>query len=266
MVTFMCCNDLHPTLSKSQEFCFVHCFGAWIPPLIDVVLCVSPCESFWVVGSVPRCGAGHWRVPIFDVKPAWVAHVPVGKVFNEVQLVRAWCWWCDRASTWGRGYMTAVAASSSTSSLLHLHTHMIGKWSALVSSTSSPRSASPLCPATSLSSCIESNCSSSSVCCVDQYIHLLDWQSGVLLGRCTHVVEWHCCHLVHQRVLIDAELIDGLDDQILYSCHRVSSGDGATGCQFCWFVVCGHGVVVVAEYVVHILVLGSVPHFSCHVA
>ena len=66
-------------------------------------------------------------------------------------------------------------------------------------------------------------------------------------------------------MLIGAELIDGLDDQILYSCHCVSSGDGATGCQFCRFIVGGHGVVVVAEYVVHILVLGSVTHLSCHV-
>ncbi len=179
MCTFMCYNVLRSTASKSWEFCFVHHFGARIPPLIDVFLCVSLRESFWVVGSAPKCGAGKWCVPVFDVKPAWVAHVPVGKVFNKVWLVRAWCWWCNRASTWGHGYMTAVAASSATSSLLRLCTHVIGKWSVLVSSTSSPCSASPLCPAASPSSCIESTCSSSSVCCVDGYIHLLDGQSGV---------------------------------------------------------------------------------------
>ncbi len=67
-------------------------------------------------------------------------------------------------------------------------------------------------------------------------------------------------------MLIGAELIDGLDDRILYSCHRVFSGDGATGCQFCRFVFGGRGVVVVANYVVHILILGSVPLLSRRVA
>ncbi len=266
MVTFICYNVLRPTLSKSQEFCFVHCFDARIPPLIDVFVCISPRESFWVIGSAPQCGACDGCVPIFDVKAAWVAHIPVGKVLNEVWLVRTWCWWCDCATTWGHGYKAAINASYSTSSLLRLHTHVIGKWSALVLSTSSPQSTSSPRPAAFPSSCIESTCIRSSVCCVGRDIHLQDGRSGVLLGRGTHVVEWHCCHLVYQRVLIGAELIDGLDDRILYTCRRVASGDGASGCQFCWFVVDGRGVIVVAKYVVHILILGSVPHLSCHVA
>jgi hypothetical protein len=153
MVTYMCYNVLCLTSSKSQEFGFVHCFGEWIPPLVDVYLCVSTRESLWVVGSAPCCGAGDGQVSVFNVEPAQEAHGPVGKVFDEVRLVRVWCWWCNRAGIWGRGYKNAISTSSAMSYLLHLHTHVIGKWSALVSSTSSPCSASPSCPATSSSSC-----------------------------------------------------------------------------------------------------------------
>jgi hypothetical protein len=172
------------------------------------------------------------------------------------------CWWWNRAATWGRGYKTAVVASSATSSPLRLLTHVICKGSALVSSTSSSRSMSHPRPTVSQSSCIEFTCICSSVCCMGRDIHLWDGQSGVLLGRCTHIVESHCCHLVDQCVLIGAELIDGLDDRILYSCGRVAPSDGASGCQFCWLVVGGRGVIVAAKYVVHILILGTVPHLT----
>ncbi len=67
-------------------------------------------------------------------------------------------------------------------------------------------------------------------------------------------------------MLIGAELIDGLDDRILYCSPRVAPGDGAPGCQFCQLVVSGRGVIVVAKYVVHIQILGSVPHLTHHVA
>jgi hypothetical protein len=41
---------------------------------------------------------------------------------------------------------------------------------------------------------------------------------------------------------------------------------GATGCQYCWIVVGGCGVIIITEYVVHILILGSVSHLSRRVA
>jgi hypothetical protein len=59
-----------PDLVNIPGICFVHRFGARIPPFIDVFVCVSLRESFWVVGSAPHCGACDGRVPVFDVKAA----------------------------------------------------------------------------------------------------------------------------------------------------------------------------------------------------
>jgi hypothetical protein len=85
------------------------------------------------------------RVPVFDIKSARVAYIPVCKRFCHVGPVCSGlrCGWAKYSRTsWCDRDTTIVATSPASSSYLCLIAYMVGKWRAYVASSTATCSSS----------------------------------------------------------------------------------------------------------------------------
>jgi hypothetical protein len=164
MIEFSGYCILHPTSSKSRKFCLMHPLGAQIPSCVEVCLCISSSEPLLMVCLAPRMWACDRRVPVFDIKSARVAYIPVCEQFCHVGPVCSGlrCGWANCSSTsWCDWDTTIVATSPASSSYLCLIAYMVGKWHAYVASSTATCSFS-----SSKSSSLSFSSSSSHVECI----------------------------------------------------------------------------------------------------
>ena len=149
MITFICYGILRPTPSETWELRLMPSLDARVPSRVDVCLCIIPIKPFLMVWFAPPLWARDRRVPIFNVKPARVTHVPVCKHLCDVRVWYRWrCWLAHSCSAWCNRDTPVVATSTST---LHLVLQVLCERRSRALATSSATTLSALSSSSSTS-------------------------------------------------------------------------------------------------------------------